>query len=497
MGWRELGEVVCRLERRDRRGRGVARLLDAVERPQGRGRTSSARPRVRASGASATASSAASSAGLHPPREVRRAREAQEQIEPLGGGKLRAEPQRPFELERGLAQRADALGVGSGEGGVAARVGGEAGALGVVGEPRVLGRALLQRGDDARVQLRAPRRGDRVLDRLPRQLVAEAERGAVVGQHAVRERLLDGVRAGDDRRQQVGRHPLPDHRRGVDHAARVGAEAADARQRRVAQRGGEPAARGERLGDQERVAAGQPRELGGVDPRGIGELADRGGGERGQRHPRGVGAGGEVADEHGQRGVGGEFVVAVGDEHDDARVFHPAGEEPEDVERRRVGPVRVLEHGDGRRPLAQEGEQRAGEERARRRPLEVGGELAQRGERDRDRQRLAGADQERCPPLEPPAQRAHQRGLADPGLARDQHEPAAPGLDDRLQLRGFPGALQQLHGAILRPRMSPRWALCAVEVTLVERCAVLNVCIAGATGWTGQALVRGVRRRPT
>ena len=35
-----------------------------------------------------------------------------------------------------------------------------------------------------------------------------------------------------------------------------------------------------------------------------------------------------------------------------------------------------------------------------------------------------------------------------------------------------------------------------IEVTLVRRCADEDVCIAGATGWTGSALVRGVREAP-
>src|SRR3954453_10852956 len=39
----------------------------------------------------------------------------------------------------------------------------------------------------------------------------------------------------------------------------------------------------------------------------------------------------------------------------------------------------------------------------------------------------------------------------------------------------------------------------AIEVTFVRTCeadAMLKLCIAGATGWTGQALVRGVRAAP-
>jgi hypothetical protein len=96
--------------------------------------------------------------------------------------------------------------------------------------------------------------------------VAEAEGRAVVGQDAAGERLLDRVRrAGRDRGQEIERDALADDGRGVDRPARYGAQAPDARQRGVGHGGRQPVARGERLDDEERVAAGQAPQPVGVD----------------------------------------------------------------------------------------------------------------------------------------------------------------------------------------------------------------------------------------
>jgi len=72
------------------------------------------------------------------------------------------------------------------------------------------------------MQVGAPRRRDRHLDGSSDQLVPEAQRLAVVGQHAACDRLLDQIpTAGDDGSQQRGRDALPEHRRRVDDAGRT------------------------------------------------------------------------------------------------------------------------------------------------------------------------------------------------------------------------------------------------------------------------------------
>jgi hypothetical protein len=214
--------------------------------------------------------------------------------------------------------------------------------------------------------------------------------------------------------------------------------------------------RGERLDDEERVAAGQAPQPVGVDVGRPGQVAHGRLRQRRQRHAPGCGAGDEVADEHRQSRVDGQLVVAIGDEDHRPGVLDPPRQQTQHVDRGRVGPVGVLEHGDRGRPRAQSAEDQPGQGE---RVLPVGprrlgpDDLAQRRQGHGHRERLAGAKQEGRPLSEPSAQRAHQRRLADARLAGHEHELAAPvarRLHDRLQRRQLLAALQQrIHGAIL------------------------------------------------
>jgi hypothetical protein len=154
--------------------------------------------------------------------------------------------------------------------------------------------------------------------------------------------------------------------------------------------------------------------------------------------------------------VDGELVVAIGDDDHGPGVLDPAGQQAQDVDRRRIGPMGVLQDRDRGRPRAQRAEHRLGEGEgvlARRRRRVGRDELAQRRQRHGHRQRLAGPDQEGRPRSEPLAQRAHQRCLADARLAGHEDELAAPvarRLHDRLQRRQLLAAFQQrIHAAIL------------------------------------------------
>ena len=131
-----------------------------------------------------------------------------------------------------------------------------------------------------------------------------------------------------------------------------------------------------------------------------------------------------------------------------------ASEQPQDVERRVVGPVQVLEHDDRR---GARGEARPASAATRslgvtpasdqRRELAAGlvGDVDERAERTGREQRLAGATED--VDVQPVAEGADQRGLADARLTGDQNQPAAPGGRDGVQF-GFErgkllGALQQ------------------------------------------------------
>src|SRR5438105_5298970 len=112
-----------------------------------------------------------------------------------------------------------------------------------MGEARMVARARArgERRQHPGMQFGAARCRDRTLDRLTRELVPEAEDDAVVDQDAACERFLDRRDAlRRDLREQVGRDTLPDYRRGIDHAAGLWTEAADAGEGRIPHRGRDP-----------------------------------------------------------------------------------------------------------------------------------------------------------------------------------------------------------------------------------------------------------------
>ena len=127
----------------------------------------------------------------------------------------------------------------------------------------------------------------------------------------------------------------------------------------------------------------------------------------------------------------------------------PAAQQRHEVQRGVVGPVQVLD--DERAGIAAQLVEHGGQqvlpgrlERRRHPPADLTRDVMQRTHRPRRDQRVAGA------PQHPPALRhgRHERGLADPGLARDDHHPPADAglLDRRLQRLALAVTLEKLHG---------------------------------------------------
>jgi hypothetical protein len=125
------------------------------------------------------------------------------------------------------------------------------------------------------------------------------------------------------------------------------------------------------------------------------------------------------------------LVIAVGDNQTDPRTLRAAGEDPHHIERQRIRPVSVLHHGHGRpareEPLGQH-EPILTSDHSR---VTSGHrqQLANRGKRNRHRQRLAPANPDRHTSAHALPQRAHQRGLASARLTTDEHDPAVADKD--------------------------------------------------------------------
>ena len=196
--------------------------------------------------------------------------------------------------------------------------------------------------------------------------------------------------------------------------------------------------RGQELGDEERVAAGQVVHLDGPDILDVGrrgELGHPGRGEPGQRHPGHRGPD-ERAQGAAQRVPVVEPVLPVGQQEQARQPGQPAGEHAQHVEGRVVRPVHVLHEQDGgfaagRQDVEQPDEQlvavRGGGQCPAGLPAEAAADVAERAEGARGEQVVAGSGEHPRLRGEPRQERLHQARLADPGLPEDQHR-RTPGV---------------------------------------------------------------------
>ena len=207
----------------------------------------------------------------------------------------------------------------------------------------------------------------------------------------------------------------------------------------------------EHLGDVEGVAAGAFAERVQVDVRTAGQLRHRGAAQRPHADAADPSDGRELAEQHPNGMVGPDLVVAEGEQQQGGAVLAAPGEVPDQLQRRGVRPVHVLDQPDGRL-----GAQRRPHGREQADPVDrlarVGGHVD--AERGRDvhqgpqRRRRGGPV---AAAAQHPARRGGhevrgQAGLPGAGLAADQYRraDAATGLVQRGGQRAqFLGPLQQ------------------------------------------------------
>ena len=336
----------------------------------------------------------------------------------------------------------------------------------VVHEPGRLGALRGERLEHPPVQRGPPGAGQRLLDRPAGQLVPEPHRPVRGQQDAAPLGRLQRGRVLDQLRQQRGRHlgrhdGQPLH--GLPAARR---QRGDPGQHRVPDRRRHLAAgRGEHLGDQERVAGRGGGHRRRVDA-GLGrQHRDRGVGQPRQLQPDDRRRG-ETADDPPERVVRAQLLLAVGDHQQRRQLRHPPGQRLQHVQGRLVGPVRVLDH-DDRGPL---GEAHLGQQRVEQRvPLarsdaerdagQLPDHVPERAERPGGDQVLAGAAEQPGVPGGPVRELGQQAGLADPGLAGDQHDaaPAPPRpLQGGAESVEVGVALQQPHDPSAEQSAAPR-----------------------------------------
>ena len=287
------------------------------------------------------------------------------------------------------------------------------------------------------VQAHRARRQDRFLDCRARELVAKAQRPALGEQQPAVQACLDVLgrrreHLGNERQVDRARHD----RRQLQHLerprGRAGRRGRGRRRARWPERPRRVAPLAQHLGDEERVAAGRGMDAGAVVARRARRQADDcGAGEPGQRDPRQMRR--RQLAEHCAQVAERGTVVAVAQHQHGRQAMDATADELDQIERRLVGPVNVLEHQHGRRrrarQLVEHGAEdrrpvvRPRQQRAQRR-TGLAGDVVQRPERPRRRQRLAAAPEDAAR-AEAGAERFQQAGLADAGLAAHQHRAAA------------------------------------------------------------------------
>ena len=191
---------------------------------------------------------------------------------------------------------------------------------------------------------------------------------------------------------------------------------------------------GEDLADEERVARGAAVHVGRVEPVSVEQCGDRGPAQRGQLQPARVGLTHEVAEDGAQRVVGAER-VAVGQHQQQRQRRDPAGEEPDEVERRLVapsaGPRRRTRAGGRAARRAPRRRSRAGRRVPRSRPATSGPSscaTSRSGPSGRGRaQRVAHAPQRLRTGPRPLDEGTQEDGLADARLAGDEHDRSVAG----------------------------------------------------------------------
>ena len=386
------------------------------------------------------------------------------------------EPQRPLVLGRRLPVGGQPGGLARGGRGVAQHRRPVAGRLGMEGQPGVVLAAHLgQRRQHQPVDGLPAVGRDGLGHRQPRDLVPEPHTAAVpveqpAGDQFV-DRRVDGAVGGllHRRLEQRELDPGAGQRGEVQHLARVTAQPRGAGQDRVAGRRRDGRGSGpQHLGQVERVAAGQPVQLLGLQAAVGRQHLHRPRRQRRQPDAPGVPLGGQIPQRDPQRIVGRQRVVPVGGDQQHRRVAQPPPDVPQQVERRVVGPVDVLDHHDieraGCADLSEQGPEQLvpigpGAAQLGQLAAELLGQVEQRPERTGREQAVA-----RPPPPAPVQQLAahplEQGRLPDARLAGDQHQPALAaaslgGVLPQRRQRRFPFQQRSsvVHPHFLRPHL--------------------------------------------
>ena len=244
----------------------------------------------------------------------------------------------------------------------------------------------------------------------------------LAAEHPRPEAFVEGVeRAERDCTEQPKLGVLRDDGDGVEEIACGRREARRAREDRVADRRGHGVrSTFEHLADEERVARRLRVQIVRVDRVRRGKRRDCVGRQRLEMNPHDAGSRGEITEDDTQRMRARKLIRPVGDDDKCAELLDATAEKANDIQRRLVGPMRVL---DDERDAAARLVDESVEYGARRVALDP--HVDEGPERPRRAQPVARARQD--PLAELVEKLTHECALADAGVARDENESATPG----------------------------------------------------------------------
>ena len=232
-------------------------------------------------------------------------------------------------------------------------------------------------------------------------------------------------------------------RDGVEQGARGRREPRGARQHGIAHGLGDFLSGREHLGHEEGIAT-RPRVEGGpVDAVLLGEARNRGRRQRRELESHARSRRSEFAEHLPERVKAAQLGLAIAHEQRHWQRLHASGEQAQQIERRVIRPMSVLEHEDRRRPPSKLAHQRSGEvegsrpgvDRLRQLAVCAFGNVEKWSERTGSEQCVAGAPEHACTVRTVFAEPCKERGLPDTCL---------PGHEDQAAARAAPHSLDGL-----------------------------------------------------
>jgi hypothetical protein len=179
--------------------------------------------------------------------------------------------------------------------------------------------------------------------------MAESKIISVLDQQTVADQFIGDERIIDQGHQQLRLHPGTNQCRRIERLPRRRTQRPGPGEDSIANRRRQAVVASlQHLGNEERIAGGQPMQLGCVDLRAMHQCCNAGCGERWQAEPAGRSLARQPAQGEPQLVIRHKGVVAIGDQQERPQVLDPSAEVAQQIQRCLISPVDVLDGNNGK-----------------------------------------------------------------------------------------------------------------------------------------------------